>query len=301
LVGRERAFPEAVLARLTQGAAAVTAEYLVLGGARMAEPAACAVILDRVSHAYPFYQSFLKNAALQGTRVVNDPFWQQASDVFVAVSVAHRLGLPVAKTLLLPNREHIEGVVEESLRNRVDPPDWAGAGRLVGFPLVMRSNRLDQAEALRLGSLPELVAAWEASGVAQVLLQEVVPAERHVRCLVIGDDVLPVPWPAPPGYDGISPAAAGPLDFDAPVARAADAARRVTQALGQQLNAVDFALRDGEPVALQPSQPVPVLDPERLGESAFDWVVERTAGLLRRLAEQAPAPRYRWDAERRLG
>lgn len=296
LVGRERFFPNAVIAYINARSGPVAAEYVTVGGARMAEPPEYAVILDRISHAYPFYQSYLKNAALQGAQVINDPFWQRANDVFLSAGVAERLGVRMARTLLLPNRDHIEGVVPESLRNRADPLDWEGAVRTLGFPMVMRSNRPERAHDARLLRSPEeLFAMWDASGTAQYLLQEVVLAERYVRCLVVGDDVLPVPWSPPPGYDVEDRIAGGQAVFDAAAARAAEAARRLSNALGQRINAVDFALGDGEPVALVLSHPAPELDPQRLRYQGFAWSVERTADLLVRLAEQAPSARYRWD------
>src|SRR5262245_56765590 len=94
LAGRERSFPDAVLARLNE-AAPGSAEYATLGGWRMDEPLAYRVYWDRISHAVPFYQSVLKSAATLGAWVVNDPFWQLAEDKFLDTCVALASGLKV--------------------------------------------------------------------------------------------------------------------------------------------------------------------------------------------------------------
>jgi glutathione synthase/RimK-type ligase-like ATP-grasp enzyme len=33
------------------------------------------VIIDRISQDVPFYRAYLKNAAVNGTYVINNPFW----------------------------------------------------------------------------------------------------------------------------------------------------------------------------------------------------------------------------------
>jgi glutathione synthase/RimK-type ligase-like ATP-grasp enzyme len=62
--------------------AGVTAEFVKIGGIRMDEPKKYDVIIDRISQDIPFYRAYLKNAALQGTIVINNPFWWTADDKF---------------------------------------------------------------------------------------------------------------------------------------------------------------------------------------------------------------------------
>src|SRR5438046_8631113 len=81
--GMENTFPGAVVQRINEiGAPDVTAEFIKIGGVRMAEPGGYAVIVDRISHDIPFYRAYLKNAALSGTYVINNPFWWSADDKF---------------------------------------------------------------------------------------------------------------------------------------------------------------------------------------------------------------------------
>jgi hypothetical protein len=82
LVGREWSFPPAFIEEVSRRGEGVTAEYVKLGGTRMDEPCPYAVLIDRISHEVPYYRVYLKNAVVQGTAVVNNPFMWTADDKF---------------------------------------------------------------------------------------------------------------------------------------------------------------------------------------------------------------------------
>ena len=54
-----------------------------------------AVIVDRISHDVPFYRSYLKNAVLTGTQVINNPFWWSADDKFFNYALAEKSAWPL--------------------------------------------------------------------------------------------------------------------------------------------------------------------------------------------------------------
>src|SRR5436853_5829156 len=104
----------------------------------MDEPVPYAVLIDRISHEVPYYRSYLKNAVLQGVRVVNNPFMWTADDKFFGASLAAKLGVAHPKTVVLPNKDYIPGIVhDESLRNLFFPMDWQGIIDHVGLPCVL--------------------------------------------------------------------------------------------------------------------------------------------------------------------
>ena len=79
LVGRENTFPPAFIEHVNARNAGITAEYCKLGGTRLNEPSDYAVIIDRLSHEVPYYRSYLKNAALEGAVVINEPNLQTST------------------------------------------------------------------------------------------------------------------------------------------------------------------------------------------------------------------------------
>src|SRR5258708_14706376 len=84
----------------------VSAEHTQIGGVKMAEPCPYAVIVDRISHDIPFYRAYLKNAALSGTAVINNPFWWSADDKFFNYALASKLGGAVAPPPGPPPKQH---------------------------------------------------------------------------------------------------------------------------------------------------------------------------------------------------
>src|SRR5882757_10994094 len=92
LFGKENTFPSAVVQYInSMNVPDVTAEFVKIGGIQMAAPSGYDVIIDRISQDIEFYRAFLKNAALSGTRVVNNPFWWTADDKFFNYALATKL------------------------------------------------------------------------------------------------------------------------------------------------------------------------------------------------------------------
>src|SRR5260370_35599015 len=127
LCGREYSFPPAFIVRVNQLGKpdGVAAEFVKLGGTRMNEPAEYSVIVDRISHEVEYYRGYLKHAILQGTYVINNPFWGTADDKFFNYSVPAKLGMAIPKPVLLrqtgnPTKVDITGEPPLNLDDPVD-------------------------------------------------------------------------------------------------------------------------------------------------------------------------------------
>src|SRR5437763_16983394 len=77
LFGMEGSFPPAFVERVNQktGGKGIMAEFVKMDKVVQGEPSGYDVVIDRISQDVPFYRAWLKNAALTGTAVVNNPFW----------------------------------------------------------------------------------------------------------------------------------------------------------------------------------------------------------------------------------
>src|SRR5262249_45222273 len=125
MVGREWSFPPAFVDEVRRREAGVTAELVKIGAANMDEVPPYDVIIDRISHEVPCLRCYLKPAVVQGVTVVTNPFMGSADDKFFGATLATRLGVASPKTLALPNKSYIPGIVpDESLRNLQYPLDW---------------------------------------------------------------------------------------------------------------------------------------------------------------------------------
>ncbi len=148
LYGMEESFPPALVDHINaRGVGGVAAEHLKVGGVEMAEPSGYDVIVDRISHDIPFYRSYLKNAVLTGTKVINNPFWWSADDKFFNYALAAKLGVAVPPTVLLPHKKHPAGTTDRSMRN-LDIPARLGRHlplrRFPGVPQAARWRRLEE-------------------------------------------------------------------------------------------------------------------------------------------------------------
>ena len=197
MVGREWSFPPAFIEEVNKRNEGVTAEYVKLGGTRMDEPNPYAVIVDRISHEVPYYRSYLKNAVLQGTTVVNNPFMWTADDKFFEASLATKLGVASPKTVVLPNKEYVPGIKhDESLRNLIFPLDWEGIMDYIGFPCVLKdAHGGGWRDVYICRNMQELWDAYNDSGLLTMVLQEFIKFEHYVRCMCLGQtEVLPMKY-----------------------------------------------------------------------------------------------------------
>ena len=105
LFGQERTFPYALIERINATGGDATAEPVQLGGVGLATPSRYDLVLDRISQDVPYYRAVLKKWVLDGTIVVNNPFWWSADDKFFNNVLARALGVPVPKTVLLPSHD----------------------------------------------------------------------------------------------------------------------------------------------------------------------------------------------------
>jgi len=117
IYGMENTFPPALVDRInSMRVDGVQAEHIHIGGVKMAQPSGYSVIVDRISHDIAFYRAYLKNAALNGTKIINNPFWWGADDKFFNYALASKIGVAVPPTVLLPHKSHPPGTTSQSMR-----------------------------------------------------------------------------------------------------------------------------------------------------------------------------------------
>ncbi|GAC1350128.1 MAG: hypothetical protein NVSMB27_29690 [Ktedonobacteraceae bacterium] len=285
LVGREWSFPPAFIEEVNRRNEGVVAEFVKLGGTRMDEACPYAVIIDRISQEVPYYRVYLKYAVLQGVTVINNPFMWTADDKFFEASLATKLGVASPKTVVLPNKEYVPGIVHtESLRNLIYPLDWQGIIDYIGLPCILK-------DALGGGwkdvyichSLDELMQDYNRFGLRTVIVQEFIKWEQYVRCICLGqDEVLPIKYnPHERKYHVEHEHLSSELGL-----RIVEDSLKLVRALGYDMNSVEWAIRDGIPYAIDFMNPAPDMDIYSLTPFYFDWVVKHMADMAIRLAKQ---------------
>jgi hypothetical protein len=267
-----------------------------LGGSKMDEPCEYKVIIDRISHEIPYYRSYLKNAVAQGTIVINNPFWWTADDKYIESTIAHKLGVAHPKTVVLPNKSYIEGVVDESLRNLVFPIDWQGLLEYTGLPAFLKpAVGGGWKNVYKIHSVEELIWAYDQTGELIMVLQEGIEFEQYVRCFCFGrNNVLVMRYdPGERRYHNddkyLTPELFKRIENDC---------KLLCEALSYDMNTLEFAIRDGIPYAIDFLNPAPDFDYWSLGADHFEWVLENMSKLVIDYATGKVKPQkvtYRWQ------
>ena len=300
LVGRERSFPDALIAEIARREAGVAGEYVTIDLTRVDVPPAYEVLIDRISHDIACYQPVLKLAALAGSHVINNPFFRIADDKAFGTALAARLGVPVPKTYVLPSKTYGDDVSEASLKNLAYPLDWDGMCKELGFPMFLKPHWGGGfRDVYRVTSKDDLLRTYDRTGRNTMIVQEAIEWSQYVRCVVVGKKrVLALPWdPRLSHFERYSGARQSMPPLSAELVASCEAhARTLCEALGYDMNTVEFGVRDGVPYAIDFMNSAPDFDVSSLGEESFSWVVRAMTDLVVELAHTPLAPVHRWDA-----
>ncbi len=297
LIGIENTFPEPFIEVVNEKGRrdGITAELCVLGGTPEIDDLPYSVIVDRISHEVPFYRGYLKSAALQGTVVINDPFWWEADEKFFECTLARKIGVAVPKTVLLPNKQYIVGIdPQRSLRNLQFPLDWERVVAYTGLPAVLKPNTGGGWKNVSVvWSIDELIHAYDHSGQLTMILQEFINWEDYVRCICVGGEILPIRYnPTAPFHERY--VIDSPVEGELRERIVADA-QTLVNALGYDMDTVEFAVRDGVLYAIDFLNPAPDFDNFSIKEDNFAWVLDRMSDLVLRYARGEAEPPWRGE------
>lgn len=294
LFGMENTFPNAFIERVnSKGEDGIIAEAVTIDKVIQAAPNEYAVIIDRISQDVPFYRSFLKNAALTGTAVINNPFWWSADEKFFNNALAEKIGVPVPKTVLLPSKQRPDNTSETSFRNLAFPMAWEEIFQYVGFPAYMKPHDGGGWKSVyRVVNPQDMWIKHEETGQLVMMLQEEIVFDDYVRCYCIGQkDVLVMPY-EPRNPHHLRYAAdlkAQGEEREKLLETIRDYTLKLNVALGYDFNTVEFAVRGGIPYAIDFCNPAPDADIYSVGRDNFEWVVEAAANMaIERAKKQVP-------------
>ncbi len=287
LFGQENTFPPAVIDRInSRGHSVVHAEPVRIDKVLQGEPCGYDVIIDRISQDVPFYRGYLKNAALTGTAVVNNPFWWSADEKFFNNALATKIGVSVPKTVLLPSHDHPPDTNGGSFRNLAYPLDWEAIFEYVGFPAYFKPFAGGGwKNVYKLENPEQFFKAYGETGQLVMMLQEEVKFEQYYRCYCIDQRNVKIMPYEPRNPFHLRYAA----NFDTPKAlweRVHGDVLKLNQYLGYDFNTVEFAVREGEPLAIDFCNPAPDADIHSVGQENFEWVVEAAAQMVIRKARE---------------
>jgi hypothetical protein len=287
LFGQEDTFPWAVIEKInSKKVDGIQAEPVRIDRLAQGEPSGYAVIIDRISQDVPFYRAYLKNAALGGTAVINNPFWWSADEKFFNNCLSLKLGVAVPKTVLLPSNQHPPDTGPKSFRNLAYPLDWESIFSYVGFPAYFKPFAGGGwKNVYRLEGPDDFFRVYGETGQLVMMLQEEIVFKEYFRCYCIDcQDVKIMQYdPRQPFHQRY--VREGPPVPQELLDRVHSDVLKLNRGLGYDLNTVEMAVRDGIPYAIDFCNPAPDADVNSVGQDNFDWVVEAVSNMAIRRAQ----------------
>ena len=278
LFGKERSFPNAFIERVnSKGVEGIVAEPVRIDKVIQGEPTGYAVIIDRISQDIPFYRAYLKNAALTGTAVINNPFWWSADEKFFNNCLATKIDVPVPKTVILPSRDLPDDTSSESFGNLAYPLDWPSIFEYIGFPAYMKPFAGGGwKNVYKLETPEQFFEAHSETGQLVMMLQEEIKFDEYYRCYCIGGKYVRI-MPYEPRNPFHLRYVADFKPNEKRLQEMEEIVLRINKYLGYDFNTVELAIRDGVPYAIDFCNPAPDADINSVGQENFDWVVETAA------------------------
>lgn len=287
LHGMENTFPPALVDHINaKKINGIVAEAVRVDKVIQGEGNGYDVVIDRISQDVPFYRAMLKNMAITGTAVINNPFWWSADDKFFNNALALARNVAVPKTVILPSKQLPPDTQATSFRNLAYPLDWEGIFNYIGFPAYFKPFAGGGwKHVYRVTSPEEFFRAYDETGQLVMMLQEEIVFTDYFRCYCIDRKDIHIMQ-----YDPKQPHHLRYVQDPQPKAKGLmqkihDDVLSLNVGLGYDFNTVEMAVRDGVPYAIDFCNPAPDADVFSIGQANFDWILEAAATMAIRRAQ----------------
>jgi hypothetical protein len=287
LFGQETTFPPAFVERVnSKEVKDITAEFVKIDKVVQGELSGYDVIIDRISQDVPFYRAYLKNAAVSGAAVINNPFWWSADEKFFNNALMTKLGVEVPKTVLLPSNQHPDDTDANSFRNLNYPMNWEAIFNYIGFPAFFKPFAGGGwKNVYRLNSPEDFFKAYNETGQLVMMLQEEIKFTEYFRCYSLDRTDFHLMR-----YDPKKPHHLRYVQNPEPIEKELmekinKTISIISTSLGYDFNTIELAVRDGIPYAIDFCNPAPDADRNSVGDANFEWIVEAAANMAVRKAK----------------
>lgn len=238
------------------------------------------VVVDRMSFHYPYLAEMLKNLALNGTYVINNPFAAMATNKMVELRICSDLGISFPRTVILPDT-----TAQGDLGEMLGDFDGQRAADEVGLPCIVKPyDGSGWEHVYTANSLQELQGVYEKVKHRHVVLvQRIIRYRDYFRVFCIGkQDVLFSRWvPRPQGMGQYLPCDAS--DLGTAQDYITQDTLRLNVSLDLDVNAVEWCLdEEGKPWLIEAFNEVPDIDKRSIPQPQYDWLVDRFAALVKK-------------------
>jgi len=162
--------------------------------------------------------------------------------------------------------------------NLAYPLDWEAIFNYVTFPAYFKPFAGGGwKNVYKLESSDDFFKAYSETGQLVMMLQEEVVFDDYYRCYCLGGSEVRIMQYEPRNPHHLRYVTDAKPAAKKLLATIKDYVLRLNKALGYDFNTVEFAIRDGIPLAIDFCNPAPDADFKSVGQENFDWVVENAA------------------------
>jgi len=231
------------------------------------------VIVDRLSYRSSYLKEVVRNLALDGTYVINNPFTASVSNKMLDEWIFKTLGIPSPKSVVLPGSEP-----KEDLWSVFNEPLWHRIADEIGFPCVLKPvDGYGWDYVYMVNTLDELKRNYASAGMGKVwLVQQKINYKHYYRVFCIDKkEVLFIKWiPRPLGageylYSDLK-------EIDDIRDRLTEQTIRLNSCLDMDINVVEWCVDDtGQPWVIDAFNEVPDMPKSRMPPEYYGWIVDR--------------------------
>jgi hypothetical protein len=275
LESRDDRFMADVVSRL----GAIPVEYVSFADERVPVERAYRVVVDRLSFRYPFLREMMKNLALNGTYIINNPFAAATTNKLVDMRLGSRLGLTFPKTIVLPDQ-----VTVEETSSLVAQPHFDRVAEELGFPCVLKPfDGYGWQDVYLVSSAQELRNLYLALCSRYVLMaQQLITFKDYFRVFCFDKkDVLFIRWVPKPLAMGqyLYSDLSGMGDV---LERLVRLTTQFNQALDLDVNVMEWCVDEkGQWWVIDAFNEVPDITPGALPHEYYTWIVDKFAACIK--------------------
>lgn len=251
----------------------VEVEFLSFGYQRTPIAGNYTVIIDRASFCHAYLKEIMKNMALSGTYIINNPFATTATNKLLDIGIASALEISVPKTLALPGAD-----LSDETEEWISKPKLEEIIDEVGLPCILKPyDGYAWTDVHIVNSLEELKSAYSSINTSQViLLQKLIKYDNYYRVFCFNKrDVLFVKWIPKPFsmgqylYSDLKP-------IENMIDKLSQLTIKLNICLDLDVNAVEWCMdENGHPWVIDAFNEVPEINKEALPEVYYSWIVKK--------------------------
>ncbi len=246
----------------------------------------CDLIIDGISSCNPFYRAAMRQAELQGVKVINSPSAVSVFDNYYAIGMAGELGIDVPFTTILPPFKWKSSVRSSEYFCPKTEPDWQKVTLTTGLPAVMKPVCPTKGIVSIAQTPGQLIRLYEKTGYELMMLQEFIDYNEYVKVFVAGEKTRIAKYD--PGAKITAAQIYPPEQPDINENLAALISEKslvLCRRLGFDFNIIEWAIKESIPYIIDMCNYSPDIDKKVVGQENYIWIIDSLSELILKYAK----------------